>query len=127
MNVEKEERFFSVSVSWGSLVTSCIGRWFPPPPLKLSSSFHPLNITLAVAEVLNPNKPNQASSFHPLNITLAVTEVLNPNKPNQASSFHPLNITLAVAEVLSRYIGWVMRLPKSFAAFVMTFVTEIES
>ena len=35
-------------------------------------------MTLAVAEVLSPNKPN-------LDTTLAVTEVLSPNKPNQTS------------------------------------------
>ena len=41
-----------------------VGRWFPPGTLvsstrKLisSSSFHRLDMTLAVAEALNPNKP----------------------------------------------------------------------
>ena len=52
-----------------------------------SSSFHRLDMTLAVAEALNPNKPN-------LDMTLAVAEALNPNKPN-------LNMTLAVAEALN--------------------------
>ena len=42
----------------------------------ISSSFHRLDMTLAVAEALNPNKPN-------LDMTLAVAEALNPNKPNQ--------------------------------------------
>ena len=44
-----------------------VGRWFPPgtpvsSTIKLiasSSSFHRLDMTLAVAEALNPNKPNQ--------------------------------------------------------------------
>ena len=44
-------------------------------------------MTLAVAEVLSPNKPN-------LDMTLAVDETLSPNKPN-------LDMTLAVAEALS--------------------------
>ena len=35
-------------------------------------------MTLAVAEALNPNKPN-------LDMILAVAEALNPNKPNQTS------------------------------------------
>ena len=42
------------------------GRWFPPDTpvsstrkLISSSSFHRLDMTLAVAEALNPNKPNQ--------------------------------------------------------------------
>ena len=42
-----------------------VGRWFPPGTpvsstrkLISSSSFHRLDMTLAVAEVLNPNKPN---------------------------------------------------------------------
>ena len=43
-----------------------VGRWFPPGTpvsstrkLISSSSFHRLDMTLAVAEALNPNKPNQ--------------------------------------------------------------------
>ena len=42
-----------------------VGRWFPPgAPVSstrklISSSFHRLDMTLAVAEALNPNKPNQ--------------------------------------------------------------------
>ena len=41
-----------------------VGRWFPPgtpvsSTIKLiSSSFHRLDMTLAVAEALTPNKPN---------------------------------------------------------------------
>ena len=38
-----------------------------PPPGKLissSSSFHRLDMTLAVAEVINPDKPNQTEDFH---------------------------------------------------------------
>ena len=40
-----------------------IGQWFPPgTPVSstrklISSSFHCLDMTLAVAEALNPNKP----------------------------------------------------------------------
>ena len=41
-----------------------VGRWFPPDTpvsstrkLISSSSFHRLDMTLAVAEALNPNKP----------------------------------------------------------------------
>ena len=52
-----------------------------------SSSFDRLDMTLAVAEALSPNKPN-------LDMTLAVAEALGPNKPN-------LDMTLTVAEVLS--------------------------
>ena len=44
-----------------------VGRWFPPGTpvsstrkLISSSSFHRLDMTLAVAEALNPNKPNQS-------------------------------------------------------------------
>ena len=43
-----------------------VGRWFPPGSpvsstrkLISSSSFHRLDMTLAVAEALNPNKPNR--------------------------------------------------------------------
>ena len=41
-----------------------VGRWFPPgTPVSstrklISSSFHRLDMTLAVTEALNPNKPN---------------------------------------------------------------------
>ena len=44
-----------------------VGRWFPPgAPVSstrklISSSFHRLDMTLAVAEALNPNKPNQTN------------------------------------------------------------------
>ena len=44
------------------------GRWFPPGSpvsstrkLISSSSFHRLDMTLAVAEALTPNKPNQSN------------------------------------------------------------------
>ena len=42
-----------------------VGRWFPPgTPVSftrklMSSSFHRLDMTLAVAEALKPNQPNQ--------------------------------------------------------------------
>ena len=44
-----------------------VGRWFPPGTpvsstrklILISSSFHRLDMTLAVAEALNPNKPNK--------------------------------------------------------------------
>ena len=45
--------------------SGAVGRWFPPgTPVSstgklISSSFHRLDMTLAVAEALNPNKPNQ--------------------------------------------------------------------
>ena len=43
-----------------------LGRWFPPGTpvsstrklISSSSSFHRLDMTLTVAEALNPNKPN---------------------------------------------------------------------
>ena len=45
-----------------------VGRWFPPgTPVSStrkrisSSSFHRLDMTLAVAEALNPNKPYQTN------------------------------------------------------------------
>ena len=43
-----------------------IGRWFPPgTPVSstrklISSSFHRLDMTVAVAEALNPNKPTKS-------------------------------------------------------------------
>ena len=44
-----------------------VDRWFPPGTpgsstrkLISSSSFHRLDMTLAVAEALNPNKPNHS-------------------------------------------------------------------
>ena len=45
-----------------------VGRWFPPgTPVSstrklISSSFHRLDMTLAVAEALNPNKPKKNQS-----------------------------------------------------------------
>ena len=48
-----------------------VGRWFPPgTPVSstrklISSSFHRLDMTLAVAEALNPNKPNQNRPTQP--------------------------------------------------------------
>ena len=50
-----------------------VGRWFPPGTpvsstrkLISSSSFHRLDMTLAVAEALNPNKPYYISVCHEL-------------------------------------------------------------
>ena len=46
-----------------------VGRWFPPgTPVSstrkmISSSFHRLDMTLAVAEALNPNKPNKTKNL----------------------------------------------------------------
>ena len=46
-----------------------VGRWFPPgTPVSstrklISSSFHRLDMTLAVAEALNPNTPNQTKDI----------------------------------------------------------------
>ena len=90
------------------LQTDGLGWWFPPgTPVSstrklISSSFHRLDMTLAVAEALNPNKPNppkrwfppgspvsstrkliSSSSFHCLDMTLAVAEGLTPNKTKQ--------------------------------------------
>ena len=50
-----------------------VGRWFPPgTPVSstrklLSSSFHRLDMTLAVAEALNPNKTKQTCFFNTKN------------------------------------------------------------
>ena len=59
-------------------------------PLAVAETLSPnkpnLDMTLAVAETLSPNKPN-------LDMTLTVTEALSPNKPN-------LDMTLAVGEAL---------------------------
>ena len=51
-----------------------VGRWFPPgTPVSFtrklisSSSFHRLDMTLAVAEVINPDKPNQTQNVSALN------------------------------------------------------------
>ena len=45
-----------------------VGRWFPPVystrKLISSSSFHRLDMTLAVAEALNLNTPNQTISVY---------------------------------------------------------------
>ena len=47
-----------------------VGRWFPPgTPVSstrklISSSFHRLDMTLAVAEALNPNKPKPGCVLH---------------------------------------------------------------
>ena len=53
-----------------------VGRWFPPGTpvsstrkLISSSSFHRLDMTLAVAEALNPNKPNCPGQFMYVNVT----------------------------------------------------------
>ena len=48
-------------VVWWAEMLLAVGRWFPPGTLvsstrKLISSFR-LDMTLAVAEALNPNKP----------------------------------------------------------------------
>ena len=50
-----------------------VGRWFPPGTpvsstrkLISSSSFHRLDMTLVVAEALNPNKPYYISVCHEL-------------------------------------------------------------
>ena len=55
-----------------------VGRWFPPGTpvsstrkLISSSSFHRLDMTLAVAEALNPNKPHQ--NVAPINSRLRQT------------------------------------------------------
>ena len=60
-----QDRYILPSESvWGS-VCLWVGRWFPPgTPVSstrklISSSFHRLDMTLAVAEALTPNKPNQ--------------------------------------------------------------------
>ena len=53
----------------GSDQLLAVGRWFPPgTPVSstrklISSSFHRLDITLAVAEALSPNKPKQAQKY----------------------------------------------------------------
>ena len=45
-------------------IAGAVGQWFPPGTLVssttklISSLFHRLDMTLAVAEALNPNKPN---------------------------------------------------------------------
>ena len=45
-----------------------VGRWFPPgTPVSstrklISSSFHRLDMTLTVAEALNPNKPKKTKN-----------------------------------------------------------------
>ena len=47
-----------------------VGWWFPPgTPISstrklISSSFHRLEMTLAVAEALTPNKPNQTNNIY---------------------------------------------------------------
>ena len=53
-----------------SIQIIAVGRWFPPGTpvssirkLISSSLFHRLDMTLALAEALNPNKPNQTKSI----------------------------------------------------------------
>ena len=62
------EKFFEQRLSIARKLTwqlLAVGRWFPPgTPVSstrklISSSFHRLDMTLAVAEALNPNTPNQ--------------------------------------------------------------------
>ena len=60
----------SVCVCEKFLQLLAVGRWFPPgTPVSSSrklislTSFHRLDVTLAVAEALTPNKPNQASVY----------------------------------------------------------------
>ena len=58
-------RSFHTSVGQKFHQLLAVGQWFPPgTPVSstrklISSSFHRLDMTLAVAEALNPNKPNQ--------------------------------------------------------------------
>ena len=65
------------------IVWSVTGRWFPPgtrvysTKKLISSSFHRLDMTLAVAEALNPNKPNFNRLF--LNIGLLGGGALRTN------------------------------------------------
>ena len=54
-----------------------VGRWFPPGTpvsstrkLIQSSSFHRLDMTLAVAEALTPNKPSNQTTFGMNNLLL---------------------------------------------------------
>ena len=53
----------AVRITLSKTITLCSIRWFPPgTPVSstrtlISSSFHRLDMTLAVAEALNPNKP----------------------------------------------------------------------
>ena len=53
---------FSSGSSWSDFLR--VLRFPPPKKLISSSSFHRLDMTLAVAEVINPDKPNQTEDFH---------------------------------------------------------------
>ena len=79
-----------------------VGQWFPPgtpvsstrkmisssSPSPSSTSFHRLDMTLAVAEVLNPNKPNQTKPVYPL--------VLLPIQLHTHSSYYCVICILSV-------------------------------
>ena len=61
-----------------------VGRWFPPGTpvsstrkLISSSSFHRLRMTLAVAEALNPNTPNQTIPLPPRYRAFLATQTQN--------------------------------------------------
>ena len=57
---------FSTGYSFGSSWSGFLRVLQFPPPEKLisSSSFHRLDMILAVAEAINPDKPNQTEDFH---------------------------------------------------------------
>ena len=79
-----------------------VGRWFPPGTpgsstrKLISSSFHRLDMTLAIAEALNPIKPNYKQYCTVLNQILATAEReyyeyrLNKNKGDLAKSWRVL-------------------------------------
>ena len=53
---------YSSGYSWSGFLR--VLRFPPPEKLISSSSCHRLDMTLAVAEAINPDKPNQTEEFH---------------------------------------------------------------
>ena len=79
------------------LLAVCL--WFPPGTQVSStcetgissSSFHRLDMTLAVAEALSPNKPNQTNLFETPNETSFLGSLLNLVSDN---NYYELNILI---------------------------------
>ena len=75
-----------------------VGRWFPPgTPVSstrklISSSFHHLDMTLAVAEALTPNKPNWGTSlFMAMFSIVLMSHTSFPGVPMGTSPMHMVN------------------------------------
>ena len=84
-----------------------VGRWFPlgtpvssTRKLISSSSFHRLDMTLAAAEALNHNKPNQTDFL--LNYAILRN---NPNKVGRSVIIHISSLVRLSQYVVSFYLS----------------------